>query len=152
MISNVLLIMMYSKGMMKKIILFFSKLHCKAQTHRKFILKDGHAMPTRKDQRVRSLAFDFPATSSSISTSELMLADLASNRGWTDLEGDAVLKVLKDRSFNISEISSNSMRALFHKINSDSAAEPEFEEINLWKEGYGQQKVELFIRDLKSVF
>ena len=41
---------------------------------------------------------------------------------------------------------------LFHKINSDSAAEPEFEVINLWKEGDGQQKVDLFICDLKSVF
>ena len=104
------------------------------------------------DSRARTLAFDFPAPSSSISTSELMFADLASNRGWTDLEADAVLKVLKDRSFNISEISSNSMRALFHKINSDSAAEPEFEVINLWKEGDRPQKVELFIRDLKGVF
>ena len=50
-----------------------------------------------KDRRARTLAFDFLPPSSSISTSELMLADLASNRGWTDLEADALLKVLKDR-------------------------------------------------------
>ncbi len=44
-----------------------------------------------------------------------------------DGEGDEVLEFLRDGSFNVSEISSNSMRALFHKINTDSAAEPEFE-------------------------
>lgn len=106
----------------------------------------------KKTRTSRNLTFDLQEPSSNLSATELKLVEIATKRGWTEAEGDEILAFVQHRSFNVSDITSSTFRALLRRIQTDSAAEPEFRIINLWKEGDGSQKVELYYRDLKSVF
>ena len=106
----------------------------------------------KKASAARNVTFDLQEPSSNLSPTELMLVEIATKRGWTEAEGDEFLAFLQHRDFNASDIASPSFRALFLRLKADSAAEPEFRVVNLWKEGDGEQKVELHYRDVKSVF
>ncbi len=113
---------------------------------------------TRKHKRARNVTYDMnPGCNPrdkrrNFTATETRLLDLAIKRGWSTAEGEEVLSFLRSPSFNASDIRCTSFRNLLLRLEEDLDAEPEFRCINLWKEGDGKQKVELHLRDLKSVF
>ena len=106
----------------------------------------------KKASAARNVTFDLQEPSSNLSPTELMLVEIATKQGWTEAEGDEFLAFLQHRDFNASDIASPSFRALFLRLKADSAAEQEFRVVNLWKEGDGEQKVELHYRNFRRSY
>ena len=63
-----------------------------------------------------------------------------------------MLEMMRSPGFNIFDIRCSPFRNLLFRLEDDQDSKPEFQCFHLWKEGDGVQKVELYIRDLKSVF
>jgi len=114
---------------------------------------------TRKHKRARNVTLDTSSKCGSPdgarrnwTDSEIKLLDLSVKRGLPIRHVEEMLEMMRSPGFNISDIRCSSFRNLLLRLEDDQDSEPEFQCFNLWKEGDGVQKVELYIRDLKSVF